>query len=183
LAWAPPERKLLNFILVKAKPSADLAALRDQIKRTTGLSAYTNREFDVKTTQDLLSRTGILVNFGITIVLGFVIGVLIAGQTFYMFILDNLRLFGALKAMGASNGSIVRMIFVQTVTVGLIGFGVGLGAACLGGIAFSKVGLAFQMPWQVPAASVVAIMTCCLLAAGLSLVRVLRLEPAVVFKG
>lgn len=183
LSWAPRQRKLLTFVLVKAKPGIALATLARRIKETTGLSAYTTRQFDTKTTRDLLGRTGILVNFGITIVLGFVIGVLIAGQTFYMFVLDNLRFFGALKAMGASNRSIVQMIFVQTVTVGLIGFGVGLGAACVGGIALSKIGLAFQMPWQVPAVSVLAIMTCCMLAAGLSLFRVLRLEPGVVFRG
>ncbi len=87
-------------------------------------------------------------NFGITIALGFVIGVLISGQTFYMFVLENLRYFAALKAMGSSNGSIIRMVFLQTLTVGLIGYGLGLGGACLSGIAFSKVGLAFQMPWQ-----------------------------------
>jgi putative ABC transport system permease protein len=183
LNWAPPERKMLSFILVKAKPGADLRRIATQIKNTTGLSAYTGPQFDRKSTTDLLSRTGILVNFGITIALGFVIGALIAGQTFYMFVLDNLRYFGALKAMGASSGSIVRMIFVQTITVGLIGFGVGLGAACLGGIAFKRIDLAFQMPWQIPVASVVAILACCMVAAALSLVRVLRLEPAVVFKG
>jgi putative ABC transport system permease protein len=183
LNWAPPQRKNLNFILAKARRGADVQRIASQIRDTTGLSAYTGPQFDRKSTQDLLGRTGILVNFGITIALGFVIGALIAGQTFYMFVLDNLRYFGALKAMGTSNGSIVRMIFVQTITVGLVGFGVGLGAACLGGIAFRRIDLAFQMPWQIPAASVVAILACCMVAAALSLVRVLRLEPAVVFKG
>jgi putative ABC transport system permease protein len=67
-----------------------------------------------------------------------------------MFVLDNLRYFGALKAMGATVFMIVKMVFLQTVTVGLIGFGVGLGAACIGGLLFAHVGLAFQMPWQVP---------------------------------
>jgi len=74
------------------------------------------------------------------------------------------------------------MIVLQTLVAGLIAFGVGLGAACVSGQLLSKIGLAFQMPWQIPVASVVAILLCCLLAAGLSLLRVLRLEPAVVFK-
>ena len=183
LQWAPRQRKLLTFILVKARPGVSTSQLASMIKSTTGLSAYTSAEFDRKTTIDLLGRTGILINFGITIVLGFVIGVLISGQTFYMFVVDNLRLFATLKAMGAANWVIARMVFLQTVFVGLIGFGVGLGGACLSGIGFSRIGLAFNMPWQVPAASVVAIMGCCLFAAALGLVRVLRLEPAIVFKG
>ena len=182
LSWAPRQRKLLSFILVKAKPGVDHGELADRINEATGLAARTTAGFDWKTTSDLMNRTGILVNFGMTILLGFVIGALIAGQTFYMFVLDNLRYFGALKAMGATSLTIVRMVFLQTVTVGFIGFGVGLGAACIGGLLFARVGLAFEMPWQVPVASGLAIVVCCLIAAGLSLVRVLGLEPAIVFK-
>jgi putative ABC transport system permease protein len=182
LNWAPRERKLLTYVLVKAKPGGDIAQLKAMIKRTTGLAAYTNAELDQKTTSDLLGRTGILINFGITIALGFLIGVLISGQTFYMFILDNLKFFGALKAMGTGNATIVRMVFLQTLVAGLIGYGIGLGGACVSGMLFSRIGLAFQMPWQVPASSGVAIVFCCFAAACLSLLRVLRLESAIVFK-
>jgi putative ABC transport system permease protein len=182
LSWAPRTRKLLSFVMVKTKPGYDLKKLTAQIRQTTGLASYTNEQFDRKTTADLLVRTGILINFGITIALGFLIGVLISGQTFYMFVLDNLKYFGALKAMGASNVQLVRMIFLQTVVAGLIGYGVGLGGACLSGMMFSKIGLAFQMPWQIPVGGVVSILICCFIAAMLSLFRVLRLEPAIVFK-
>ena len=183
LDWAPRQRKLLNFILVKAKPGADLAALARQVRATTGLVALTSAEFDRKSTGDLLGRTGILINFGITIGLGFVIGALIAGQTFYMFVLDNLKHFGALKAMGAGNGMIARMIFLQTAVAGLVAYGVGLAGACCSGLVAPHVGLAYNMPWQVPVAGVVAILACCGLAACLGLARVVRLEPAIVFKG
>jgi putative ABC transport system permease protein len=183
LSWAPRERKLLNFILVKARPGTDLTALAAQVRRTTGLSAFTTVAFDRKTTWDLLGRTGILINFGITIALGFVIGALIAGQTFYMFVLDNLRHFGALKAMGAGNGTIARMIFLQTAVAGLLAYGVGLAGACASGMVAPHVGLAFRMPWQVPVVGIAAILVCCGLAAALSLLRILTLEPAVVFKG
>jgi putative ABC transport system permease protein len=183
LSWAPPQRRLLSFVLVKAKPGVDHQALADRISETTGLKALTNQQFAWNTTADLMDRTGILVNFGITIALGFVIGVLIAGQTFYMFILDNLKYFAALKAMGTGTLTLVRMLFVQTVTVGLIGYGIGLGAACIGGIAFAKIGLAFSMPWQVPAMGGLAIVVCCGAAAMLGLRRVVRLEPGIVFRG
>ena len=183
LAWAPRQRKLLTFVLVKARPGTDLAALAAQVKRTTGLSAYTSDQFARKSTLDLLGRTGILINFGITIALGFLIGALIAGQTFYMFVLDNLRHFGALKAMGAGNGTIARMVFLQMAVAGLVAYGIGLAGACVSGLVAPHVGLAYRMSWPVPVAGVFAILACCGLAAGLSLIRVLRLEPAVVFKG
>jgi putative ABC transport system permease protein len=183
LSWAPRQRKLLTFVLVKARPGTDLDALAAQVKRTTGLTALTSREFARRSTVDLLGRTGILINFGITIALGFLIGALIAGQTFYMFVLDNLRHFGALKAMGASNTTIARMIFLQTAVAGLVAYGVGLAAACVSGLIAPHVGLAYRMAWPVPVAGLFAILFCCGLAAGLSLIRIVRLEPAVVFKG
>jgi putative ABC transport system permease protein len=182
LSWAPRQRRLLQFILVRAKPGINLKDLSRRIEDQTSLMALSNRDFAWKTTSDLLNRTGILVNFGITIVLGLVIGVLIAGQTFYMFVLDNLKYFAALKAMGTGAWTLTRMLFVQTVVVGLVGYGIGLGAACASGIALSKIGLAFSMPWPVPVAGAAGIVGCCGIAAMIALRRVLRLEPAMVFK-
>ena len=69
--------------------------------------------------------TGIPINFGITAFLGFLVGTAIAGQTFYNFTLENLKQFGALKAMGATNGRIVQMILLQALVVGLLGYGIG----------------------------------------------------------
>src|SRR5688500_5436213 len=182
LNWAPRERKQLGFILVKAKENQDLSQLQQRIRAQTGLVAYTGSQFDSKTTYDLLGRTGILVNFGITIMLGFVIGVLVAGQTFFNFVLDNVRHFAALKAMGLRNLAIVRMVFLQLLTVGLIGYGIGLGGAVITGALFSRAGLAFDMTWQIPVLGAVAILGCCLGAGMISLVRVMRMEPGIVFR-
>ena len=182
LGWAPRERKQLGFILVKARAGEDLDELSARITRQTGLIALTTSQFAAKTTVDLLNRTGILINFGITIALGFLIGVLIAGQTFFNFALDNLRHFAALKAMGTTNWTIVRMIILQLVTVGLVGYGIGLGGAVITGSVFSNIGLAFSMPWQIPVLGAVAIVGCCLGAGLISIVRVVRLEPGIVFR-
>jgi putative ABC transport system permease protein len=182
LSWAPRVRKQLGFVLVKAQPGQDLGELADRIHRQTGLVAYTGEQFDRKTMNDLLTRTGILVNFGITIALGFVIGVLVAGQTFFNFVLDNLRHFAALKAMGLGNFAIIRMVLLQLLTVGLIGYGIGLGGAVVTGVIFSRGGLAFEMPWQIPVLGAVAILGCCTGAGLISLVRVMRMEPGIVFK-
>ena len=76
-----------------------------------------------------IKNTGIGINFGTTILLGFIVGMAIAGQTFYLFTVENLRQFGALKAMGASTWTLARMILLQAFTVGLTGYGVGIGLA------------------------------------------------------
>jgi putative ABC transport system permease protein len=183
LAFAPPERRLLSYVLVKLAPGADAAAVARDIRRATGLEAHTGREFEWITADYVLKKTGILINFGMTIGLGFLIGLLVAGQTFYTFVLDNMRHFAALKAMGAGNLTVMRMMCLQVLTVAGIGYGIGVGGAGVTGAAFDSIGLAFQMHWLIPAVGGAAIVLCCLGAGALGMVRVLRLEPSVVFKG
>ena len=113
--FAPQERKLLSFVLVKARPGQDVKELCERIRRTTGLAAYTQPGFIDLTYNYFIKNTGIPVNFGISVALGFIVGTAIAGQTFYQFTLENLRHFGALKAMGAGNRMVLKMIGVQAV--------------------------------------------------------------------
>ena len=86
-----------------------------------------------KTIKYYLIYTGIPINFGITVFLGFLVGTAIAGQTFYNFTIENLKQFGALKAMGASNLRIVAMILLQAAVVGVLGYGIGVGLSTLFG--------------------------------------------------
>ena len=147
--------------------------------------ALTQNQFFWKTINYFLGSTGIPVNFGITIALGFLVGAAITGQTFYLFTLENLRQFGALKAMGVSNLRLVGMILLQGVVVGLVGYGIGIGLTAtffestanithLAGLymtplAFGGVG--------------VAVMLIIVLTSLVSIRKVLVLEPAVVFRG
>ena len=57
----------------------------------------------------------------------------IAGQTFYLFTVENLKQFGTLKAMGASNSTLIFMIVLQAVVVASIGYCLGVGAAVASG--------------------------------------------------
>lgn len=182
VAFSPPERNLLSFVVVKLKPGADRAATRAELERRTGLTVRDNEEFVRLTADYILTETGILVNFGMAVFLGFVIGALVSGQTFYNFTLDNLRHYGALKAMGVSNARLAAMVLLQSFVVAALGYGIGVGLGAALGLAMAGSGLAFAMPWQIPAATAVAIFAVCALAAWLSLRRVFRLEPAVVFK-
>lgn len=180
--FAPRERKLLSFVLVKAKPGVDHAELCRRIERVTGLEAQTGAEFKKTTYMYFMKYTGIPINFGIAVMLGFIVGTAIAGQTFYNFTLDNLRHFGALKAMGASNGRLLRMIMLQALIVGLVGYGLGVGLAAAFGFAFSDSELAFKLPWQLLAVTGVAVTLICVFSSLISMWKVMRLEPAIVFK-
>jgi putative ABC transport system permease protein len=181
--FAPRERKLLSFILVKAKEGEDPKVLRERIARRTGLAAYTAQEFKDLTYNFFMQNTGIPINFGIAVGLGFLIGTAIAGQTFYNFTLENLRYFGTLKAMGATNGILLRMILLQALLVGSIGYGLGVGGASLFGLAMGGTELAFRLTRELLYVSAAAILIIIVFSAVISIYKVMRLEPAIVFKG
>jgi putative ABC transport system permease protein len=180
--FAPFERKLLSFVLVKAKPGVDHHDLCRRIAAETRQAAYTNEGFIQKTYNFFFENTGIPANFGISVALGFMVGVAIAGQTFYQFTLENLRHFGALKAMGTGNRQLLKMILLQAATVGSLGYGVGVGLASLLGFMTRNTELAFRLPWQLLLGSAAAVTMICVLASMLSVWKVIKLEPAIVFK-
>ena len=180
---APQERKLLSFIIAKAKPGADLREVCARIRTSIRLSAYTPREFKKLTFWYFLKYTGMPFNFLTVVTLGFIVGVAISGMTFYNFTLDNLRYFGTLRAMGTTNRKLLRMISLQAAAVGAIGYGVGIGAASAwGGVLSGRTQIAFKLPWQLLIISAVAVLVICVGAAALSIRKVMKLEPAVVFR-
>jgi putative ABC transport system permease protein len=182
LQYAPAERKALNYILVKVRPGYNHQEVARAIRESTKLGCYTHEEFKEVARNFILIRTGILANFGITIGLGFVIGALVSGQLLYTFVLDNLRYYAAMKAMGATNGVLARMILAQTSLVGAIGFGLGVGIASLTGNLFGGGSLAFHLTWEILLFGAAAVLLCCIIAGLVSLLRVFRLEPGIVFK-
>lgn len=183
LEYAPPQRKQLTYVLARVKPGYTPAEVARNISETTGLAARTREGFGSLTMWYTLLKTGILVNFGITVALGFVIGLLVCGQTFFTYVADNSKVFGALKALGVSDGRLLGMIGAQVVFLGLLGFGFGAGAAALSGQFLGKVGVGFYLPWQLLVGSCIGILCICFVSAFLASFRVLRLEPAIVFKG
>ena len=182
--FAPRERKVLSFVLADPSPGVPAEEVCRQIEAQTGLQALTRQQFTWKTISYYLQKTGIPINFGITVFLGFLVGTAIAGQTFYLFTVENIRQFGALKAMGTSNWTILCMVLFQAIQVGIVGYGVGVGLAALFGVATKGFGrLSFFMPWQVLAITGVAVFVIVLLASLLSIRKVLVVDPAIVFRG
>ncbi len=184
LQFAPKTRKMLSFILAHPAEGWTAEEAVKQIKKETRLGAYTEAQFSRSTVIWFFKNTGIPVSFATTILLGFIVGVAIAGQTFYSFILENLRNIGALKAMGASDWMLTRMVLLQSFTVGLIGYGMGIGLTVLFGFLVLKKGMPpFALPYQLPLFTFVVIMFICAFAAVLGILKIRKLEAAIVFRG
>ena len=184
IRFAPSERKVLSFVLASPQEGFTSETIAARIQADTGFQALSKEQFLWKTIRHYLAKTGIPLNFGITVLLGFFVGTAIAGQTFYLFTVENIRQFAALKAMGTSNTTILLMVLAQAFHVGLVGYGVGAGlAAGFGCWAATTSRLSFYMPWQVLAVTAAAVFVIVLVASVLSIRKVLVLEPAVVFRG
>src|SRR6516165_267681 len=170
IRYVPQERKVMSAILVGSEGGVSHEEVCRRIMEQTrlkpfkpgdpprpGLKALTREQFVWSTLMYFVKRTGIVVNFGITVSLGFIVGCAIAGQTFYTFTLENLNQFGSLKAMGVSNLRIVGMVLFQGLIVGALGYGIGVGLAALFGETFPRFSrIAFRMSWEVLAGTAAA---------------------------
>lgn len=182
--YAPMQRKMLSFILAAPQPGQDARVVADEISRATGLKAFTEDDFIWSTMWWYIKNTGIPINVGTLVLLGFVVGTVISGQTFYAFVHENTRNLGALKAMGTSTGRLCVMLVLQSLAVGFIGYGIGLGVVAFLGINLLRLGkVPFLMLWQIPAIVGAAVLLICALSALLGIIRIARLEAAIVFRG
>jgi putative ABC transport system permease protein len=133
-----------------------------------------------------MNSSGIPISFGAVVSLGVIVSVVVAGLTFNMFVADNIKQFAALKAIGVTNVTILRMVLVQATVVGSIGYCLGLGivARFFDTVPKHANGLrGFYLPWQVAAGMAGLTVVIMLVASGLSLRRVMTVDPAIVFRG
>ena len=94
-----------------------------------------------------------------------------------------MRHFGTLKAMGATNPALLRMILFQAALVGGIGYGLGVGtASAWGTLLTGRTQISFRLPWELLVVTGAAVLVICLASAALSIRKVMKLEPAVVFR-
>ncbi len=179
------ERTQLSYVLVRPRPGLDAETLCARIEAQTGLRARTTNQFRWDCIRYYLANTGIPVNFGITIAIALVVGTVVAGQTFYLFTVDNLKQFGALKAIGVTNRRLTGMVLLQAFGVGVIGFGLGTGmAATFFEITLQKLATrGIVLMWENVVIAGVCIVVVVVVASLLSIRRVVVLEPAAVFRG
>jgi putative ABC transport system permease protein len=179
------ERTQLSYVLVQPQPGVGAEEVCRRIEAQTGLRARTTDQFKWDGIRYYLKNTGIPVNFGITITIALIVGTVVAGQTFYLFTLENLKQFGALKAIGVTNWRLTGMVLLQAFTVGLMGFGLGTGMAALFfEITLRKIATrGLILMWQTVALTGGCILLVVIIASLLSIRRVVVLEPAAVFRG
>jgi putative ABC transport system permease protein len=181
--FAPVGRERISYILVKVREGFGIEKAKANIDALGDVKAFTGDEFSSRSKAFIVIATGIGINFGITIALGFVVGLLLSASIFYQFTVENLRYFAVLKALGTTSGRLTAMVMLQAVIVGVIGFGIGAGAAGFFTILTRvlKSELTAYLPWQLLLGSFFATLLTILLGSVLSIRRVLKVSPSTVF--
>ncbi len=176
-----PEDQTL-FVLIRLAPGADPQAVkRNLYARLKNVDIWTTPEFSRLTTVYWMFSTGAGVSVLIAAVLGLIVGVVVVAQTIYAATVDHIREFGTLKAMGASNGYIYRIILTQAVFSAVIGYALGIAGALLA-IRITGDGAPILLPAKVAAGMFLLTLLMCCSAAVVSINKVTRIDPALVFK-
>jgi putative ABC transport system permease protein len=175
----------VSFVLARSEPGHSPRQVASEIQRQTGLKARASVDFAAEIIGWMLRFSGVAEFFGVTILMGVVIGVAIVGQTFYLFSVENVKQFATLKAIGVDNRRVLAMIFLQASMVAVLGFALGVGAASLFFAWFGPGtgGLrGMNMPVAVFVGTGVFIYLMVVASCFLSIRRVLTADPAIVFR-
>jgi putative ABC transport system permease protein len=172
------------YILVKLVPGTDLETVRrGLLAHLTDVEVFTNSEFSRMTQIYWMFTTGAGVAVLLAALLGLVVGFVVVAQTIYATTVDHLKEFGTLKAMGAPNSYVYKVIITQAASSAVMGYGLGMVVSAFVVKASQQGGAAILMPWPMAVGMFFLTLTMCVGAALVSINKVTRLDPAMVFKG
>lgn len=172
------------FILVKAQPGSDLNLLKKDLEsRLLNVDVLPTKEFSRMTRFYWMFTTGAGVAVLIAALLGLVVGVVVVAQTIYATTMDHIREFGTLKAMGAPNSYIYRVIITQAGIAAVVGYTLAMFVSAFIVHASRSGGAAILLPWQMAVGLFFLTLAMCVGAAVVSIKKVTTLDPAMVFKG
>jgi len=176
-------RDSMSFVLagVSAGRNAETvaAALRARLPEA---DVFTAAQLEDRIRHQLLFESSIGISFGTSTAFGIIVGFVIVALSMFSAVIDNVREFGTLKAVGATTFDLVMLLFVQAVTYALLGSLIGLWL--VGGMANGIRGpkLALDLPPALTLITVIGMVVMCVAASTLALLRLRKVEPAMVFR-
>ena len=174
----------VSFVLIRAIGGGNLEALQQRLEaELPEVRAYTRAEMAQQTQAYWQKRSGIGYILGLGAVVGTIVGAVVVGQILYASVSDHIKEFGTLKAMGASDWYIYRVIMEQGLWMAILGYLPGM-ALCLGVAAWTSATQGILI--LITPASAIAVLgitvVMCLSSAIFAIQKVTRVDPAIVFK-
>ncbi|HEX7949569.1 MAG TPA: ABC transporter permease [Candidatus Limnocylindrales bacterium] len=173
---------LRSFLLVTPAPGVSPEALRDRLA-VPGTEVILKREV-IANDAKLMARV-YDAPIGLMVAIAFVVGVLVVGLVIYTATIERRREYGAVKAIGARNRTLYRVVTMQAVIAAVVGAIAGIGLAFGAGAALMAWRPQFLVAIEPSAVGIVlaSSLLMALLAALIPAWSVARLEPAEVFRG
>jgi putative ABC transport system permease protein len=186
LNYTRPEAKedQLAYILVKAAPGISPEQLKTNLRsHLSDVDIYTSEEFSRRTRFYWMFTTGAGLAVLTAALMGLVVGVAVVAQTIYAATMDHIREYGTLKAMGATNGYLYRVLIEQAVWSAVLGYALAMIVAHFIVQASEKGGALILMPLSMKIGMLFLAIGMCIAAAMVSINKVTRIDPAMVFRG
>jgi len=172
------------YILVKALPGVTPQELKSRLEsRLHDVDVFTSAEFSSSTRFYWMFTTGAGLAVLIAALMGLIVGVVVVTQTIYATTMDHLKEYGTLKAMGASNAYLYRVLIEQAVISAVLGYGFAMIVSHFVVQISSKGGAAILMPWPFIIGMFFLAVLMCITAALVSINKLTKLDPAMVFRG
>jgi len=186
LNYTRPEARedQLAYILVTVAPGVRSREVLESLRaRLTDVDIYTREEFSRRTRFYWMFTTGAGLAVLTAALMGLVVGVAVVAQTIYAATMDHIREYGTLKAMGATNGYLYRVLIEQAAWSAVLGYAFAMFAAHFIVQASEKGGALILLPPAMKIAMLVLAVFMCIAAALVSINKVTRIDPAMVFRG
>ncbi len=181
--YAGLRKDYTKFVLVKLQAGTRIADVRQMLEaRVPDAEVLGTSEFAHRTAFYWMFTTGAGASLLIAAVLGLLVGIVVVSQTLYATTMEHLPEFGTLRAIGAPSRFVYGVIVRQAIVSGLIGYAIALTISLVLLIAARSSGPAILLPWQLAMAMLLLTLVMCVGAAMISIKKVIRLEPSVVFK-
>jgi putative ABC transport system permease protein len=173
----------ISAVLVKLKPGVKAEDVVSDINRNLfGVRAWSAKDLGKSSVRKILSSSGIALSTGTLIIFALIAGFFIIGLTMYSSALDRLKDYGTLKAIGADNWYISRLIMTQAAIFTITGFFIGF--LLLEGfkVGVANSGLIFELSPLLLLGMFAVIGLISLSGASFALSRIRSVEPASVFR-
>ena len=171
------------YILLRTDKSYPLSQVQQRLRqRLPEVDVLTQKEFAHKSRMYWTMKTGAGGAILTAAVLGFLIGLVVVSQTIYTNTVENIEEYATLKAMGAAQVFVARIVLTQALICGLLGSILGL-LAVVPSIGYAKSLIPWiSAPWWLPCTMVVPSLAMCSLASIVSVRSALAVEPGRVFR-
>lgn len=173
-----------SYFLVTVRPNADVAALCRRIQaRVPELDVYSRSDFSKKSRLYWIARTGIGVSFGMSTVFGLLVGLVMVAQSLYALALDHIDDYATLKAIGANDRAVYRVLLIQAALIATAGTIAGIGLVAVIARCFSTPFAPILVPTWLCASGIALVYGICLFSCILPFRRIRSIDPAMVLMG